>query len=344
MQRSDYEFLVICFLIHFSLILCYNRPMTNPIFPISETKLPSLFDGHRQLIGKAPVNSPFMIKDILTPYFSIPTASRVHGYFQLHTKQNAPANRNKLDRFLSFCFYRVSKTVETFLYEAPPFDTSGIVAPKVLQVPQLPYPAFVTEAPPLSFFIQKPPEVKSEYSPPCLLTETPPVTPEILSNEKDILAKMHSMKGALRKDRSGMIYLTLEGNDNESLIRELVAKGMGTKVSDFLEHPLGLHIPAFLPEETGKAKSLGILKELHGNFSFSARRVYSIDTPTHEGIEKSIYLHIESKELMELREKYLLPARLNGNSFHMVLLLKKREPLAKPPLSTFRLNVSCYAA
>jgi hypothetical protein len=202
----------------------------------------------------------------------------------------------------------------------------------------------VTLAPPLPFFIPKLPEVKSEYSPPCLLRETPPVTPEILSNEKEILAKTHSMKGSLRIDRSGMIYLTLERNNNESLIKELVAKGMGTKVSDFIEHPLGLHIPAFLPEETGKAECLGILKELHTDFSVSARRVYSVDTPSHEGVEKSIYLHIESKELMELREKYLLPARLNGNSFHMVLLLKKREALTKPPLSTFRMNVSCYAA
>jgi len=206
--------------------------MTDLIFPISETKLPSLFDGHRQLIGRAPVNSPSMIKDILTPYFSIPTASRVHGYFQLHTKQNAPANRSKLDRFLSFCFCRVSKTAETFLYEPPPFDTSAMVAPKVLQVPQLPYPAFVTEAPPLPFFIAKLPELKNEYSPPCLLRETPPVTPEILFNEKEILTKMQSMKGALRIDRSGMIYLTIEGNDNEPFIRELVAKARGTKVSN----------------------------------------------------------------------------------------------------------------
>ncbi|MCX6991221.1 MAG: hypothetical protein NTX49_09210 [Chlamydiae bacterium] len=318
--------------------------MTNPLFPISETKLPALFDGHRELIGRVPVNSPVVIKDILTPYFSIPTASRVHGYFQLHTKQNAPSRSWILDRFLSFCFHGVSKTMESFLYEAPPLDISGIIAPKVLQVPHLPYPAFVTQAAPRLFFTSTQPQLKDEYSPPCLLRETPPTTQEILSNEQEILAKTHYMKGALSIDRSGMIYLTLHGTDNQSLIRELVAKGTGTTISDFLEHPLGLHIPAFLPEETAKAKSLGILKELHGNFSFSARRVYSVDTPSHEGVEKSIYLHIESKQLMALREKYLLPARLNGNSFHMVLLLKKREKTAKPPLSTFRLNVSCYAA
>ena len=119
---------------------------------------------------------------------------------------------------------------------------------------------------------------------------------------------------------------------------------MGTTISDFLEHPLGLHIPVFLPAETAKVKNLGIQKELKRNFTFSARRVYCVDTPSHEMVEKSIYLHIESKELMDLRERYLLPARLNGNSFHMVLLLKKREQPVKPFLDTFRLNVSCYAA
>ena len=318
--------------------------MTNSLFPISETKLPSLFNGHRELIGRVPVNSPVVIKDILTPYFSIPTASRVHGYFQLHTKQNAPSRSWILDRFLSFCFHGVSKTMENYLYEAPPLDISGIIAPKVLQVPHLPYPAFATEAPPIPFFIPKQPQLKDTYSPPCLLKETLLITPEILCNEEEILASTHSMKGQLEIDRSGMIYLTLEGMDNQSLIRELVAKGMGSKMSDFLEHPLGLHIPALLPAETSKAKNLGILKELMRNFTFSARRVYCVDTTSHESVEKSIYLHIESKELMALREKYLLPARLSGNAFHMVLLLKKREKPAQPPLSTFRLNVSCYAA
>ena len=224
--------------------------MTNPPFPISERKLPALFNGHRQLIRSCPI----AVKDVLTPYFSIPTASRVHGYFQLQTKQKSPTRRRILERFLSFYFDPISKARERHLHESPKFETLSLITPKVLQVPYLPYPAFATEAPAIPFFISNEAELKDTYTPPCLLKEMPLITPEILCNEQEILARTHSLKGQLEIDRSEMIYLTLESSDNQALIRELIAKGMETTIANFLEHPLGLHIPAFLPEETAKAK------------------------------------------------------------------------------------------
>lgn len=318
--------------------------MTKSLSTTFEQKCPvSLFWQHKEKQAAAKVPSPALVKDMLTPYFSIPTASRVHSCF--HHYKAHPRPTKGIERFFSFCFHGVSKTLKRFFYESPPYNTSDIVKPKELLVPQLPDPVFVMQEPQRLFFTLPESVAKDAYSPPCLMRETPYSPAQRISREKTLLSLVNNtfpLKGELRKDPTGMMYLFI-GN-NETHIHPLPKELLDPSETHLLPHPMGTHIPVIMPSEMMQARNLGIQNELGKEFSFSVTGCFSVDTPLHDHVEKAWFLEVESKELTQLREKYLLPSKVGSHSFHIVLSLKKRDRENSVKPTTFRLNVSCYAA
>lgn len=325
--------------------------MTKPLSPITDQKCPVSLFMLQQV--KSDVNSsmdsPVLIRDLLTPYFSIPTASRVHSCFRTHAKRSAKAGSSKIERFLSYCFHKVGIALSKFLEDKPPYDTSHIAPPKELLVPGLPEPVFEMHEPQRLFFILPEPSLKDEYAPPCLLRETTPIKAQPLPKEQELLSHIEKslpQKGILKQDPSGMLYLSIEesGPLYATIPQELLAEMQGALPSDLRPPPMGLYIPVFLPLEASNSRNLGIRKEMGQEFTFTVTSCSTIETPLQPDVQKAWFLEVESKELRELREKYLLPAKVGGHAFHIVLFLQKREKQETNRKDTFRLNVSCYAA
>lgn len=325
--------------------------MTKALSPITDQKCPVSLFMQQQVKGdvKPSIGPAVVIRDMLTPYFSIPTASRVHSCFRTHAKQKAKASRTKVERFLSFCFHKVGRALSKFLEDKPPYDTSHIAPPKELLVPGLPEPAFEMHEPQRLFFVLLEPSLREEYAPPCLLREIPPTKAQPLPREKDLVSHIEKelpSQGVLKRDPSGMLYLAIEENSYlpASIPQELLSEIKDQLPSHLMPHPMGTYIPVFLPTEAADARNLGICKEIGREFTFTVTTCSTIETPLLPEVQKAWFLEVESKELTELREKYLLPSKVGGHAFHIVLFLQKREKQETTCKDIFRLNVSCYAA
>ncbi len=290
--------------------------------------------------------------DVITPYFSIPTATRAQNIFQEHSVQSRKKWLAQASLWKK-CQFLLSEGVDFLLDKAfsEPYelDIHDICPPRELHVYQLPEPPFTSHEAPRCLFLAGEPTLLDQDTPPCLLRDSQGESLSVLQNQEKILsfvAKSLPQKGIIKMDPSGLLYLYIAPSyQAEKLLPFLVPhQEFRQHTHEYIYHPLGIQCPITLPSETHKCKNLGIEKEIGKEIPFSVRGAFEAVTESDSLTEKAWFLELECLELHELREYYLLPGKLQGHPFPVTLLLKKRHSLQAPDKKLFRLNVSCFVA
>lgn len=310
-------------------------------FPLEATPLTAIKRG---LFTPIRPSSQSLVKDMLTPYFCLPTASRVQRCFDSFSLQTV-SGRSKFQLIKEEIISAIEKILGVETSVASQLTLNDIVAPKRLLVPGLPHPTFQAE-PPYRFFYPK----KSSsfldgegFAPPCLMREKPTQEERALSTSSLILPSCY--KAELSKDVSSMTYLSIEiAPPILDQLKNRAAQELQIDKGLLRSSFLGCYVPLFRPEETAKADALGLGQEIGKEITFSSSGLFYADTPADPEIERVVYLRVEDKTLTELREKYLMPEKLLGHSLCMVLFIQKRVDGNACAKETFRLNVSCFAA
>ncbi|NDD58513.1 MAG: hypothetical protein EBZ47_04565 [Chlamydiae bacterium] len=276
-----------------------------------------------------------------TPYYSIPTASKLSHCFQskkYHAKTHTK-NRN---------VFSWIKTIANWLnyqktQDIPLFNPCTSY-PMSLKVPHLPEPSFFSHKPPRYLFFKNI-SMSLEDSHPNLLKEVPS-NQEIHVKDhqeiKKILENRINLSGILRKSQDGYIYLCVEKrNFNfDKLILDQIDTDAENKLVSYLD---SLSIPVATEDESIRAKHLGIFHEIGKTYSFKIEDIFETFFQQNRNKIRFFYATVSSTGLTDFREKYLLPSRLHGHSFH-ILLAAKVEIASDAKALTFRLNISCFAA
>lgn len=292
--------------------------------------------------------SPFhgiAVKDVLSTYYSLPTASRVQKCYFALSKQPA-SKAGKAVRIKDQIIAAIEKLYAPQAHPEESFlTTEDFISPRNLLVPGLPDPAFQVSEPRRFFYPQKQDPFRawgSEASA-CLMREEPNQIESSVSLQSGIIPKF--IRGAIDKDADSMLHLKVEmsAEATQAIIDAIACE---TKMDKDVLTPsfLGCYIPLFTPIETSKSSILGVDKELNENYFAKTKGLYYADMPCDENTEGVFYLKIENNKLHELREKYLLPYNLGAHPFHMIVCLKRRSKRDTAQKELFRLNVSCHAA
>ena len=277
---------------------------------------------------------------MLSQFYPLPTASRVHSCY-LQSKPKA------LPIKLGF-FKSLLGLFESNMEPQPiEYDTTFITPPRALKVPTLPSPAFHITEPQLSRFLGHYDVKKGQHLHPHLLKETPLeklIQPIYEQKINSALMTISIGKGSLKITSQGNVYLLV--CSGAALLKQLPIGQFATdkKSDSLLCHPLAVHIPVMTLEEGQKALQLGIHHEIDKQFNFTIKHSFYVQTATAQGLEGALLAEIESLELTELRERYLLPGKLRGHPLHMIILLQNQPGPIKREQEIYRLNVSCFAA
>jgi hypothetical protein len=224
---------------------------------------------------------------------------------------------------------------------------TDIAPPRQLLVPQLPHPSFQTVKPPRFFWHSADISPNDPYVPSCLMLEAQEEMPVPVYNSASICAYARyklPKKGILRQDRKGFVYLELPDNFITEIFPLLNDQESEAIPLYYLE-PSPAHIPIILPQEWAQIKGWGELKRVENSFAFEITHLFSLKPKRWPGIERVYFFEIKSSELEDFRERHLLPSRIHGHAFHVVIAFKKAaKKSTDPPKEVFRLNVSCFAA
>jgi len=242
--------------------------------------------------------------------------------------------------------YFVSEVISPFLRKLLPakcfFNPALIVPPRQLLVPKLPYPPFFTSSP--SPIISKKKFSSIEEPLPLMAELKEEKLQEILPIKKTF-SPPSFRQGILRQSKEGLIYLELSDKDL-NIFFSLLNENEAERADDDEELKiLGAHVPVILPDEHQAKKGWDLSKKLGKSFSFSFKSCFSLSYPQEwPEMEKVWYVTIDSPQLKELREQFLLPTTIRGHDFYVLLAFKKKSNSGLNQPSTFRINVSCYAA
>ncbi len=287
-------------------------------------------------IRNRPMNTVFSLKkEKATSFYSIPTASLVHGVYKQLQEKTPSSLRSWLEK---------TSEVLLELTSTPSFAFEEALSSPPLQIPSLPYPPFHTQAPIRKFYHPKKTTQTDLYAPECLLPEVEEDPCRLIEQNQRFLeyfSRNFPLQGILKQERNGHLYLSI--SPGFSIKDPILSFLCSQEESCFVSH-LGLHSTVFTSHEILSIQELGIAKEIGKTFPFQIEGCYVAEIHSDPLLEKAWYLSVASEELSEIRERYLLPRSLGGHGFHATLLLQKRSSFkkAKPPLC--RLNVSCFAA
>ncbi len=241
----------------------------------------------------------------------------------LRPKDLEPARKPFLSTLVQFT--EIFRDRKILYYSAP--ETNPWAAPRQLKVPQLPTPPFYTFPPPRSFGPKK--LDLDEFEPAPLMREMAEERPKPVKNSAAALARAATfpMKGILRQDPSGFVYLAV----SPEFAKTITESGC---------EPLKPFISIMLPHEVRSKQGWGAIRELGSEFSFSLVGVYSVEPANWPKKEQVWFYTVHSPELSFLRQKYLHP---NWRSFHLTVGTKARRTKQGSDV-LYRLNVSCHAA
>lgn len=252
------------------------------------------------------------------------------------------SNKNKfLNIFLRFL--RVIRGL--WKEESVPHNILSFIAPpRVLRVPKLPTPHFQMPKLP-RFFGQISGKVRGYegYADACLISEMAEDLPKPIANSAHILSeavRLLPQSGVLKQNKQGFIYLELP--DTYVALSALIQDPLCVPFV-YADSSLA-HIPVVLPYEWTQQRGPQKLQELNTTFTFKINGVCSVTPQLCKDIDKIYFLRISSLDLEFFRKSLLLPARLRGHEFHMVLGCKRAVKTRVSKQELFRLNVSCYAA
>lgn len=269
---------------------------------------------------------------------------RIISLFQNSPKAFIEPSRSKVPPLLrkgQFVLIRVMEILKTLLQEKEQSNLlSDIAPPRILLVPGLPYPPFLSSKPPRFFWHP----AKDEYAPSCLISEAKEDLPAVVYNSASICAYARCAlpkKGKLSQDKEGFVYLELPDAFIADLV-PLINDKECEHIPDRLE-PSSAHIPVIMTQEWAQRKGWGEISELGKEFTFEVTRLCSLKPKRWSGLERVYFLSVKSPELERFRERCLLPSRILGHEFHIAIAYKKSTATA-PQKETFRLNVSCFAA
>lgn len=296
-----------------------------------------------------PVDGHAKIKDYHSPYFSIPTATRVDIFFKRTKKKSIKLSQRSISKIVDWYFQKIEKSSLIQKKEETFLELSDIVPYKQLNVPHLPYPVFQTEKPYRHFYESEQSTKNIEqtnYCPPCLMEEPSRAIDIQLNRSGNLLELSQNVlknKGVIKRCSSGLFYVHVEKNKDFDL--SILEKGIlenfteFSKVRSFMSN---LIIPLVLPKEATQATSLDLQKIVGQTIQFKINKLSAVKYDQDVKGKIFVYLELDSDPFTELREKFLLPSKILGHTFH-ILLCSITDNSSKPKLS-FRMNVSCYAA
>jgi|GEM_PF-2767235 len=167
---------------------------------------------------------------------------------------------------------------------------------------------------------------EARFTPEYLIREAPKETFSPLKEEKRraLLANLNlELKGTLCSRNDGLLYLRV----SEKLFEELsdIFPHEKCTTPDF-DFRLGPSIPVVFPHEN----PLGQFFELGREFSFTLKRALLINQYDWPGVEKTLVLTLQSKELVQLRQSHGLTDKPDGRDFHLTLgVIRTTEPFAE---------------
>lgn len=257
------------------------------------------------------------------------------SYFPLftHKRANSPTRLPITSYFSIPLAHRVHKAIRSAIITSPERETespsifSELFPPRQLLVPKLPHPPFHMNAP---SHILSPATIHGNdtYAPPCLLGEVEREIP-IQSNLDKTLPK----QGTLRQNHQGLVYLEVPQFPFHSDTPPL-------RNAHEPHHP---YIPIILPKEFAERKGHGQIEGLDQDFTFTITGVYAVKPTLWPEMETIWYAEVNIPQLEVLREKLMLPTKINSHPFTMIIGVKRKSVGVKKP-ETYRLNVSCYVA
>jgi hypothetical protein len=289
--------------------------------------------------------------------FSIPLtvlAMRVENSFRAQNKScdTISSFQEKIGMILKFKKFISSISFEVQKAFSHPSSLSSLPSPRMLQVPQLPEPPFYTFPPP-RFFWNKSASFKhrDEYAPCGLLKELregKETDPDNCAGLMQVAQNLFSLKGILRQDSQGFLYLDVSDDFVYKILPLL--KETGIERPPYFEYtgPFGAHFAIILSKELRSHSSWKKIPELGQEFSFELIGCHCLEPAGWAEMEKVWFFTIKCPQAERLREKHLLPSLINNHEFHITCAVKRRS-LSTPqknPLNReiFRLNISCFAA
>lgn len=164
---------------------------------------------------------------------------------------------------------------------------------------------------------------------PYILTESlESPHPRKLPPNLSLIRALSKGKGILRKNEKGLIYLSIDDKFIDLLLPYLEPRGL-------TRSPNGAQIPV-IREDLPKIAELGT------SFSFGIEGLYSLEPDSWPEMEEVWFLKVRSPELEALRRKYFLTKLPGGNSFYIVVAVKKNKVNKPTPL--IRINPSFMQA
>lgn len=301
--------------------------------------------------GKAPIgNSKVELStiDSISHIALAPYAERIGDLFRTKPKSSFEqpiSKRPFLVRKGEFLLINWIESIKTFYKNWMVEEELQPYPPRAILVPKLPSPSFEAPRPSRYFWHPASPIAQDVYADPCLMRDSTEELPLPTPQSETLCAHARNLplKGLLRKDKQGLVYLELS-TDYIAQLFPLLNAIDAESVPLSQVAPTPAHIPVMTPHEYLTAKRWGKIKELNQEFSFEIRGCFSVKPQLIPEMNKMYYLMIHSLELEGLREKYLLPRTIGTHSFHLVIGFQKQEKSSSRQPETFRLNVSCFAA
>ncbi len=301
--------------------------------------------AHPLVAKEDSASATFFLKPI-APYTG---DERIVSLFQNSPKPSIELNLSKIPPLLrkgQLVLLRVFEILRTLLEKKEKSTVLDHIAPpRMLFVPQLPHPPFLTAKPPRFFWHPAYILPSDEYAPSGLMAEAKEAAPVATPFSAVICAHIRRAlpkKGILKQDSDGFVYLELPDEFITDLF-PLIHDRECEAVPLYQIEPSPAHIAVVLPDEWSQKKGWGDIKEIDESFSFEVKGLNSLRPQRWPGVEKVYFLEIASPSLDRLRERLLLPSRIRGHAFHVAIAFKKANA-ALPQKETYRLNVSCFAA
>ncbi|MBM3207221.1 MAG: hypothetical protein FJZ57_01255 [Chlamydiae bacterium] len=150
-------------------------------------------------------------------------------------------------------------------------------------------------------------------------------------------------KGVIKRCPSGLFYIQVEKKPGQELsdIENSLIETLSefSKIESYSANPI---IPIILPKEAMQSENLGIKNIIGQTVRFTISKLSATRQVNDAQETAHMFLEVDSQELIDLREKFLLPSRISSHNFHILLCCMKKE--TTPTKSLFRLNISCHAA
>jgi uncharacterized protein YlbG (UPF0298 family) len=136
---------------------------------------------------------------------------------------------------------------------------------------------------------------------------------------KQASAKLKDVKlvGKIKQSPNGFVYVKMPDKIIDTFFALIDEEDIKKPPS---YGPVGAHI-SLISEEELKDKDIEI-KEVGDEINFELGDMFSTVPKNWDGIKRVWFIQVKSKELENIRKKYGLPKKINGNEFHITIAIK----------------------